>query len=657
MKRLTSVLLFGALFAGCGGGGGGSSTTDTTTTCQNYSATVSSPVLWTELSPGGTLPDARSATVCSYDAGNDKLIVHGGKNGSTTFNDTWVLTHASGEGGTPSWQQLTASSLPTARNTSIGGYNSAKNIMVSFGGVDSNNLINMELWLLTNANGSESTAPAWTKAAISGTAPSNRTQMSGVYDEASDMIVFFGGEICTSTSCTHYNETWTIRDVTTAPVWQQLATSGTTPPARSFHATSYDRAADRLIIFAGNPSTVNPIQSSASINDTWILFNVTGGAPTWSQAVDSTANKPDPRGWLTAVHDDENKRLIAFGGKDGDNYARNDTWILMDTDTDTPVWAEYDTGTPKPSGRMEQCAVYTGSDKNKMIVFGGNTAGGVYANDTWVLTNANGIPDTAVSKITVESASSTVCTGYTVELSAVATDASGNELSGVLYTWSSSNTAVATVTADGEVTAVGAGTAVITVTAGGVTTQYTITVSQPASSTTDDTSSSGFQYWKGSMVNSYNRFNFYGEPALTVSGKPWMIVKYDSVNNKVLDCEFGLSEVTQTQDPQYDPAAPEPTLSASSIENYDKMGLVSPVDLMVTWNSEYETHNKTIVNGVQEFSFESNYVSAYSVGFAEAWDFTYTSDTMVGDVTNIDDYLYMGATSAPKAFNMTRLPL
>lgn len=659
MKNILASLVIGLLLVGCGGGGSSSAVDENPQVCQNYTAVVTSPVLWQQLSPNGTAPSARSTQICVYDTANDRLIIHGGKNGSTTFGHTWVVTNASSDGGTPSWQQITTATtpLPTERHTSIAGYNTSKNMLVEFGGVDQSNAINMELWTLSNANGIENTTPTWSKMTINGTPPSNRTQMSGVYDETKDMLVFFGGVNCTSTKCTHYDNTWMIQNVTTAPTWQKLATSGATPSARTFHATTYDGITDQLIIFAGSPSTATPYQSSASVDDTWILSNVLGSSPTWSQVGQS--DKPDARAKFSAVLDSKNKRFIAFGGVDTSNYVRNDTWILTDTDTSEPLWAEYNTGTAKPSNRMEQCAVYTGSDKNKMIVFGGQTAGGVYLNDIWVLNNANGIASTAISNIVIKYASTTICRGYTAQLVAVATDASGNEISGVLYMWSSSDTSVVTVSPSGELTAVGVGTATITVISGTASTQLPITISAPATTTTDQTSDGNvYQYWKGSMVNSYNRFNFNGEPALTVSGKPWMVLKYDNVNNKVVDCQFGLSEVTQTANTQYDGVAPEVTLNASSIEGYEKLGIKSPVNLMVSWNSEYtSTSNKTIVNKVQEFSFESHYVSLYGVGFAEAWNFTYTSDIMVGDVTNIDDTIYFGATSASKEFNMVRLPL
>ena len=69
--------------------------------------------------------------------------------------------------------------------------------------------------------------------------------------------------------------------------------------------------------------------------------------------------------------------------------------------------------------------------------------------------------------------------GTSLQLNATTQDAQGNTLTGRVVTWSSANTAVATVSSSGLVTAVGAGTVVITATSEGKTGQATVTVDPP----------------------------------------------------------------------------------------------------------------------------------------------------------------------------------
>jgi hypothetical protein len=363
------------------------------------------------------------------------------------------------------------------------GYNTTKNILIVFGGVDNNNKIQMDLWLLTNANGLQITAPTWSKLIIDGTPPSARYRMAGVYDEANDTLMFFGGGSYSSSTAILYDETWVIRNVTTSPSWSRLNPDGTLPPALIDASAVYDAAGNRMIIFGGNTSTAYSPDPSGRMNDTWILSDADGigGTSIWSQL--NTLNKPPARSGHTAIFDGASKRMVVFAGTGSNNYVSSDVWVLTDLGETTCTWIEYDTGKPYPTSREYQSAVYAGSDKDNMVIFGGCTGGENLANDVWVLKCANGIPFTPVSKIVVRGASTNLFRSYTMQLSAVATDASDSEIGGVLYTWSSSGAGVAAVNSTGLVTGAGPGTATITVTGGGISGQYTITVIAPSTTT------------------------------------------------------------------------------------------------------------------------------------------------------------------------------
>jgi hypothetical protein len=74
-----------------------------------------------------------------------------------------------------------------------------------------------------------------------------------------------------------------------------------------------------------------------------------------------------------------------------------------------------------------------------------------------------------VATVTVSPATYTLGLGGSVQLSAALADADGNGITGRVVTWSSSQTAVATVDGNGTVRGVTAGTSVITATADGIT--------------------------------------------------------------------------------------------------------------------------------------------------------------------------------------------
>ncbi|HEX8429721.1 MAG TPA: Ig-like domain-containing protein, partial [Longimicrobium sp.] len=86
----------------------------------------------------------------------------------------------------------------------------------------------------------------------------------------------------------------------------------------------------------------------------------------------------------------------------------------------------------------------------------------------------------AVARVRVQPDSAFLDVGERVDLSAVAMDASGNALTGRVVVWSTANAAIATVTANGVVTAVAEGSAVIRATVDGVSGGATIRVRAPA---------------------------------------------------------------------------------------------------------------------------------------------------------------------------------
>lgn len=163
----------------------------------------------------------------------------------------------------------------------------------------------------------------------------------------------------------------------------------------------------------------------------------------------------------------------------------------------------------------------------------------------------------------------------------------------------------------------------------------------------------GYKYWTGSIPNSCYMLNIYGDRGLKISGKPFMVVKYDKVTLKTMDCEFGLSEVTQTGIPTAHglPVAPQPTMDAGSIDFKDKLGLKSPVVLLVSWNITGFATKSDITNGTQNFSFKRG-SSPGGVGYNEEWSFSFNNSSMVGGVKNIDTKYYMGGDSDNNAFNL-----
>jgi uncharacterized protein YjdB len=89
-----------------------------------------------------------------------------------------------------------------------------------------------------------------------------------------------------------------------------------------------------------------------------------------------------------------------------------------------------------------------------------------------------------VASVAVSPSTATITVGSNTTLSATPTDANGAAVSGQTITWSSSNSAVATVNSSGVVTGVAGGTATITASTAGKSGSAVITVNAPVASVT-----------------------------------------------------------------------------------------------------------------------------------------------------------------------------
>ncbi len=88
-------------------------------------------------------------------------------------------------------------------------------------------------------------------------------------------------------------------------------------------------------------------------------------------------------------------------------------------------------------------------------------------------------PPPVVTTVTVSPPSASIAVGATVSLTAVVKDAQGNTMTGQTVTWSTSNAAIATVSANGVVSGVAGGSATITATSSGKSGTSAITVNAP----------------------------------------------------------------------------------------------------------------------------------------------------------------------------------
>jgi len=288
---------------------------------------------WKTVIAAGTngSPSGRTFLTAVYDEANSRMIVFGGcaftGDDCTTLNDVWVLTNANGVSGTPAWIQLSPSGTPPApRWGHAAAYDAVNNRMIVFGG-DNQSVIFSDTWILSHANGLGGT-PTWTQLSPTGGPPEGQDSATVAYDAADNELITFAGTM--QGFAVDANSVWTLSNANGlggAPVWKKIIANGGagSPPKRDGHVAVYDSANNRLVIFGGNANTATGFPQH---NDTWVLANANGltGTPQWTKL---PVLGPIPAGRTSPVgaYDTANNRLMIYSGAswDGEFFS---SWVL-----------------------------------------------------------------------------------------------------------------------------------------------------------------------------------------------------------------------------------------------------------------------------------------------------------------------------------------
>lgn len=144
-----------------------------------------------------------------------------------------------------------------------------------------------------------------------------------------------------------------------------------TSPNRANHATIYDPVRDRLVRFGGDK-----YDGKIVLSDVWVLPM---GTPSDWMEIAPSGSAPPARHDHTMIYDPVRDRAIVFGGRSNSDVF-DDVWVL--DLAGTPTWSEV--AGSGPGARYWHAAVYDAFG-DRMIVFGGRSAGGNDLNDVWAL--------------------------------------------------------------------------------------------------------------------------------------------------------------------------------------------------------------------------------------------------------------------------------
>jgi len=277
----------------------------------------------TPLAPSGA-PSARELHAAVYDLTNNRMILNGGftSPGSCSggVSDTWVLTHADGTGGTPTWLPLSTTGAAPGLLSHGAAYDAAHNRLITHGGnFSACGSAQDGTWVLTYANGLEGAA-AWTQLAPTGELPfvlySLANPTVGFDPGTNSLVSYVKYGAATSVGATRLLSN--ANGLGGSPAWTDIAQTN----PRYAQAGVFDAGRNRMLIFAGI--------WTVALNDVWRLdkANGQGGTPQWTQ-INPTGTPPAARIATSTVYDPATGRLIVFGGGTySQSVVYSDVWVL-----------------------------------------------------------------------------------------------------------------------------------------------------------------------------------------------------------------------------------------------------------------------------------------------------------------------------------------
>lgn len=138
-------------------------------------------------------PPSRWGAALAWDPGLGTLVLFGGTNGTTTFNDTWTFNRTDW-----AWARLATSVAPPARSGATFVYDPLLQADVLFGGVTANGSRLSDTWTFADGR--------WTAPVLSGPSPSGRSNAAAAFDAPLGAVVLYGGATATAAAV---NDTWT----------------------------------------------------------------------------------------------------------------------------------------------------------------------------------------------------------------------------------------------------------------------------------------------------------------------------------------------------------------------------------------------------------------------------------------------------------------
>jgi hypothetical protein len=275
---------------------------------------------WTELNPTGTKPSARDEHVAAVDTSTNKLLIHGGNDGSGALDQLWAYDLVNNL-----WTDLSpivepmAANSPQNRESHVAAMDTSNGRLLIHGGKYGSSFL-YDLWAYDLDGNS------WTELLQSGTKPSARYGHVAAIDASTNRLLIFGGR----DSENNKDDLWAydlVNNGWTAIEFGISSSNGQPPLRRHSHVAAMDTSNGRLLIHAGS-------DGSSWRDDLW-AYDLDGNIFT---ELTPTGTMPSARYGHVAALDASNTRLLIFSGQSMGGVLDDlwqFAWVTTSTTTNT----------------------------------------------------------------------------------------------------------------------------------------------------------------------------------------------------------------------------------------------------------------------------------------------------------------------------------
>lgn len=247
---------------------------------------------WTLISadPQGQGPVWRNFAGAAFDSKRNRLVIYGGvQDRNSRMEDTW-------EWDGQNWTQFTVPG-PGFREGAAVAYDEARGTTVLFGGSNEQFEILGDTWAWDGIQ--------WTQVSTTGPAP--RFPSAMVYDPARGKVLLFSGHFVGLNDFINFSDYWEWDGTS----WHEIIVEGEKPGARNIAQMAFDALNESVLLFGGGEESF--------LSDMW-----SWDGTKWSQIARSGA---PVRSGLGGAYDPGRNRLVAFGGvEEPGGTAITDTW-------------------------------------------------------------------------------------------------------------------------------------------------------------------------------------------------------------------------------------------------------------------------------------------------------------------------------------------